>query len=163
MAPSTTHGSSRSASSARRYGAAVWPEPVERIATVLREAQVEGRIEELAAGEDELPGPMVRAACFQCDRRTLVVLAPADRVVDRRLVARAAGCARLEPAPLPSFPFRGTQVLIERIVLSLPLVWLQVGSPRHALGLSPGHLARLTGGESVDLLERGDVHSRPPG
>jgi prolyl-tRNA editing enzyme YbaK/EbsC (Cys-tRNA(Pro) deacylase) len=130
----------------------VWPEAVERIAAFLREAGAQGRIEELPAGVDEPPGSEVRAAAFNCDGRTLVVLVPAERAVDRDKVRGAAGCTDLRPAPIPAFPYRPARVLVERSLLSLRTAWLEAGSPRHVLGVSPSQLIGLTSAETADLL-----------
>jgi len=133
----------------------MWPEPVERIAAVLRTAGVPAQLEELPAGTDSAPGAEVRADGFDCDGRALVAVVPGDRVIDRDKLAAAAGCARLRPATLPEFPFQPARVLIERALLSLDTVWLEAGSPRHALGLAPAQLAGLTSAETADLLAEG--------
>jgi prolyl-tRNA editing enzyme YbaK/EbsC (Cys-tRNA(Pro) deacylase) len=130
----------------------MWPEPVERIATFLRESEAQGRIEELPAGVDTSPGPQLRAVGFECDGRSLVVLVPADRAVDREKVARSAGCSTLRPAPFPPFPFHPARVLLDRSVLALRNVWLEAGSPRHFLGVPPSQLVRLTRAETENVL-----------
>jgi len=133
----------------------MWPEPVERIAAFLRASGADGRLEELQADMDEPPGPAVRAVGFDCDRRGLVVLVPADRRLDRDKVATAASCADLVPAPLPTFPFQPARVLLDLSILAGPTVWLEAASPRHFLGLAPFQLARLTRAETADLLIEG--------
>jgi prolyl-tRNA editing enzyme YbaK/EbsC (Cys-tRNA(Pro) deacylase) len=130
----------------------VWPEPVERIATLLRSAGVQGRLEELPADADEPPGPAFRAAGFECDGRALVALVPAERAIDRDKLAAAAKCTTLRPAPLPDFPYRRTRVFVDRTALSTPVVWLEAGSPRYYLGLAPGQLMHLTRAQTPDLL-----------
>jgi prolyl-tRNA editing enzyme YbaK/EbsC (Cys-tRNA(Pro) deacylase) len=130
----------------------MWPEPVERIASFLRESDALGRIEELPPGVDTPPGPSARAAGFECDGRTLVVLVPGDREVDRDRVARRGGCADLRATSFPTFPFQGTRVLVDRSLLPLRTVWLEAGSPRHVLGLSPSQLLRLTRAETGSFL-----------
>jgi prolyl-tRNA editing enzyme YbaK/EbsC (Cys-tRNA(Pro) deacylase) len=130
----------------------VWPEPVERVAALLRSAGVQGRLEELPADVDEPPGPAFRAAGFECDGRALVVLVPAARAIDRDKLAAAAKCTVLRPAPVPGFPFRRTRVYLDRSALSTPAVWLEAGSPRHYLGLAPGQLTHLTRAQTADLL-----------
>jgi prolyl-tRNA editing enzyme YbaK/EbsC (Cys-tRNA(Pro) deacylase) len=110
-------------------------------------------LEELPEDSDSPPGPAVRAAGFECDGRSLVALVPGDRIIDRDKLAAAAGCVTLRPAPLPSFPFQAARVFLERLALSLPEVWLEAGSPRHVLGLAPGHLVQLTRARTADLLE----------
>jgi prolyl-tRNA editing enzyme YbaK/EbsC (Cys-tRNA(Pro) deacylase) len=130
----------------------MWPEPVERIAALLRAAGVPGQIEELPGDVDDPPGAAFRAAGFECDGRSLVVLVPTDRSIDRDKLAGVARCAALRPAPVPPFPFQPARVLIDRTALTAGTLWLEAGSPRHFLGVSPGQLARVTRSEAADLL-----------
>jgi prolyl-tRNA editing enzyme YbaK/EbsC (Cys-tRNA(Pro) deacylase) len=130
----------------------MWPDAVERIAAFLRESNAHGRIEELPPGRDAPPGPGVQAVAFECDGRTLVALVPDGRVVDRRRLGRRGGCVDLRPAVARAFPFQGARVLVDRSLLSLRTVWLDAGSPRHVLGLSPGQLLRLTRAETGTFL-----------
>jgi prolyl-tRNA editing enzyme YbaK/EbsC (Cys-tRNA(Pro) deacylase) len=87
-----------------RYGCAVWPEPVQRVATFLRNAKAEARLEEFA---DETPtaedaarlagaelAQIVKSLACDCDGRTVVVLVPGDRRADLAKVAAAAGATR---------------------------------------------------------------------
>jgi hypothetical protein len=46
----------------------MWPEPVERIASFLRESEAHGQLEELPEGVDTPPGTGARAEAFECDR-----------------------------------------------------------------------------------------------
>jgi prolyl-tRNA editing enzyme YbaK/EbsC (Cys-tRNA(Pro) deacylase) len=126
----------------------MWPEPVERIASFLRDSEAIGRLEELPPGVDTAPGPAARAEAFDCDGRTLVVLVPVDRAIDEERVSRRGGCRSLRPAEACAFPFQGTLVLVDRSLLSQRTVWLEAGSPRHVLGLAPSQLLRLTRAES---------------
>ena len=126
----------------------MWPEPVERIATFLRDSEAIGRLEELPPGTDTAPGPAVRADAFDCDGRTLVVLVPADGVVDQERLVRRASCRSLQAAEARAFPFQGTLVFVDRALLSQRTVWLEAGSPRHVLGLAPSQLLRLTRAET---------------
>lgn len=130
----------------------MWPEPVERIATLLRSAGVQGRLEELPVGVDEPPGPAFRTEGFECDGRTLVALVPAERTLDQDKLAAAGECGTLRPSPAPDFPFRRTRVLLDRSALTTPVVWLEAGSPRYYLGLAPGQLTRLLRARTADLL-----------
>jgi prolyl-tRNA editing enzyme YbaK/EbsC (Cys-tRNA(Pro) deacylase) len=130
----------------------MWPEPVERIAAFLRASGTAGRLEELPSDADAAPGPAIRAAGFECDGRGLVVLVPEERAIDRDKVAAAAGCGTLRPAPAPEFPFHRARVLLDRTLVSTEAVWLEVGTERYVVGLSPGELARLTRAETADLL-----------
>jgi len=130
----------------------VWPEPVEQIAAFLRAAGAAGRLEELPADADSAPGPAVRVAGFECDGRSLVALVPDDRAIDRDKLAAAAGCTTLRPAPAPEFPFQPGRVFMDWALISMPTLWLEAGSARYMLGLSPHDLARLTRAETADLL-----------
>jgi prolyl-tRNA editing enzyme YbaK/EbsC (Cys-tRNA(Pro) deacylase) len=130
----------------------VWPEPVERVAALLRSAGVHGRLEELPVDFDEPPGPAFRAVGFECDGRALVALVPAERSIDDDKLAAAAKCGTLRPLPAPDFPFRRTRVFLDRSALATPIAWLEAGSPRYYLGLAPGQLTRLTRARTADLL-----------
>jgi prolyl-tRNA editing enzyme YbaK/EbsC (Cys-tRNA(Pro) deacylase) len=126
----------------------MWPEPVERIASFLRDSEAIGRLEELPPGIDTPPGPAARAEAYDCDGRTLVVLVPADEAIDEKRVVHRGGCRSLRPAVARAFPFQGTLVLVDRALLSHRAVWLEAGSPRHVLGLAPSQLLRLTRAET---------------
>jgi prolyl-tRNA editing enzyme YbaK/EbsC (Cys-tRNA(Pro) deacylase) len=133
----------------------VWPEAVERVAAFLRASGVEGRLEELLAGAGPPSGQKLRADEFDGDGGPVVALVPVDRAVDERKLAAAAGCPAVRPAPATAFPFEGARVFLEQSVLSSEAVWLDVGSPRHVLGLSPAQVARVTRAETADLLREG--------
>jgi prolyl-tRNA editing enzyme YbaK/EbsC (Cys-tRNA(Pro) deacylase) len=130
----------------------MWPEPVERIAAFLRESSVHGRIEELPAGVDTPPGTGARAQTFECDGRPLVVLAPEDATLDHERLRRRAGCTGLHEAAPRGFPFQGARVLVDRSLLAVRTVWVEAGSPRHVLGVSPSQLLRLTHAETGRFL-----------
>jgi hypothetical protein len=130
----------------------VWPEPVERIAVFLRAAGVQGRLEELPDGMDSPPGLTLRAHGFESDGRSLVALVPRGRRVDRDKLANAAKTAGLRPAPAPPFPYQPARVLLDRSAFRARTVWLEVASPRYALGLAPRQLAQLSRSETADLL-----------
>jgi prolyl-tRNA editing enzyme YbaK/EbsC (Cys-tRNA(Pro) deacylase) len=132
--------------------ARMWPEPVERIATLLRATGAEARLEELPAGVDSPPGTSLVAVGFECDSRGLVALIPADREVDREKLARLGSCTTLRPGPSPAFPFEGARFFLERTALSTEILWLEAGSPRHVVGMTPSQLARITRLETADLL-----------
>jgi prolyl-tRNA editing enzyme YbaK/EbsC (Cys-tRNA(Pro) deacylase) len=131
---------------------AMWPEPVERIAGLLRAAHVEGRIEELAPGVDSPPGTVVFAEGFEADGARVVALVPTAREVDRDKLAAAAKSSGLRPAPAPEFPFEPARVVLDRSLLAAPIVWLAAGSGRHVVAIAPQHLVRLTRAETADLL-----------
>lgn len=130
----------------------MWPEPVERIASFLRESEALAQLEELAEGVSSAPGPAARAESFDCDGRTIVALLPDDREVDRSRLARRAGCTELRRLEDRPFPYQGTRVLVDRSLLGLRRVWLEAGSPRHVLGLGPRQLLRLTRAETGTFL-----------
>jgi len=130
----------------------MWPEPVERIAEFLRQSEAQGRLEELPKGVDSPPGPRVRAEAFECYGNAIVAVVPDDSEIDRGSLARRAGCGELRPAAARPFPFQGAQVLVDRSLLSLQTVWLEVGSSRHVLGLGPRQLLRLTRAETGAFL-----------
>jgi prolyl-tRNA editing enzyme YbaK/EbsC (Cys-tRNA(Pro) deacylase) len=130
----------------------MWPEPVERIASFLRESEAVGRIEELAPGVELPPEPAASATAFDCDGSPLVVLVPDDREVNRERVARQGGCSRLKSAASQPFPFQGARVFLDRSLLSEQTIWLEAGSPRHVLGLAPSQLLRLTRAETGSFL-----------
>ena len=130
----------------------MWPEPVERIASFLRGSEAHARLEELPDGSDRAPGPAARADAFECDGRTLVALVPDDREVDRARLARRAGCSELRAVEARDFPFQGARVIVDRSLLSTRTIWLEAGSPRHVLGLSPRQLLRLTRAETGMFL-----------
>jgi len=130
----------------------MWPEPVERIASFLRKSEAHGRLEELPDGVHSPPGTAVRAETYDCDGRALVALVPADAEVDLSRLARRAGCTELKPGSAHPFPYQGTRVLVERSLLSIRTAWLEAGSPRHVLGLSPSQIVRLTRAETGNFL-----------
>jgi Cys-tRNA(Pro) deacylase len=154
-----------------------WPEPVERVASFLREGGVEARIEEFHAGtptaEDAARavggklGQIVKSLVFDCDGRPFVVLVPGDRRADARKVARATGSRRAKivgpdevravtgfeagavaPFPLPKVD----RVLVDRQVLVHDRVWIGAGSPRHMATLASTDLVRLAKAEPMDAV-----------
>jgi prolyl-tRNA editing enzyme YbaK/EbsC (Cys-tRNA(Pro) deacylase) len=129
----------------------VWPEAVERVASFLRTAGVQGQLEELLPGTKGPPGARLATTAFECDGGVVVALLPAGHELDRQKLASAAGCSPLQPVSAPGFPFAGTAVFLHRTVLTAPNLWLEAGSPRHVLGLAPAQLIHLTGAKSADL------------
>jgi hypothetical protein len=127
----------------------MWPPAVEEVASVFRVAGVDARLEELAQSEADFPGVTVRAYAYDCDGRLLVALVPADGLVEPRKL----GCVVARRVDSPRFPFRGASITIERTLLNERTVWLEAGSPRHAVALSPAQLARILRAQPVDLLE----------
>ena len=113
---------------------------------------MEGRLEELLPGAVLPAGQKLRADAFDTKGGALVVLVPSERKVDERKLAVASNCEDVTKAPAIGFPFEGARVLMDHSVLSAHAVWLEAGSPRHVLGVSPAQLARLTSAQTADLL-----------
>jgi Cys-tRNA(Pro) deacylase len=154
-----------------------WPPAVERVASFLREAGVEGRIEEFDAGTPTAEAAaravgctlaqIVKSLVFECDGSAVVVLVPGDRRADARKVARAAGCRKakvagpdevraatgFEPGAVAPFPLpRVQRILVDRHILAHDRVWIGAGSPRHLATLAPADLVRLTKAEPMDAV-----------
>jgi prolyl-tRNA editing enzyme YbaK/EbsC (Cys-tRNA(Pro) deacylase) len=130
----------------------VWPEAVERIAAFLRSAGVEGRLEESLPGAGPPASQILRVDGFDAGGATVVALIPADRAVDSQKLAAATKSSEVLPTPATGFPFQGVRVFMDQSALSFESIWLEAGSPRHLLGLSPAQLARITNAETADLL-----------
>lgn len=155
-----------------------WPEPVERVASYLRAAGAEARLEEFAEGTPTAQSAaeavgcaldqIVKSLVFLCDGAPVVALVPGDRRGDPAKVARAVGAeqarvaraAEVEaatgfiPGAVAPFPLpRVGKVVLERTLLSHPVVWVGAGSTRHMAALSPTELARLTRAESHDVVQ----------
>jgi Cys-tRNA(Pro) deacylase len=155
-----------------------WPEPVERVAAVLRGHGVDARLEEFEEGTPTAaaaaaavgcePAEIVKTLVFVCDGRPVLALVPGDRRADAAKVAAAAGArgARVarpeevfavtgfEPGGVSPFPVpQASKVLLERQLLRHQTVWVGAGSSRHMAGLSPVDLVRLTGAEPGELAE----------
>lgn len=157
-----------------------WPEPVARVAAVLRDAAIEARIEEFAGGTPTARAAAAAVGCDEseivkslvlvCDGAYVLALVPGDRRADEAAVAKALDAtdvrvARADevehatgfvPGGVAPFPQRAvTRTLIDRSLLGHELVWIGAGTPSHMAALPPGDLARLTGASTVDLTARG--------
>jgi prolyl-tRNA editing enzyme YbaK/EbsC (Cys-tRNA(Pro) deacylase) len=155
-----------------------WPEPVERVAAVLRERGVDARLEEFADGTHTAreaakavgcePAQIVKSLVFVCDGNPILALIPGDRRADPNKVAAAAGAgyARsaspeevvaatgFEPGAVAPFPAPHVRtVYLDRLLLRHEVVWAGAGSPRHVVGLSPLDVARVTEAVPADLAE----------
>jgi len=153
-----------------------WPEPVERVAAVLRARAVDARLEEFEDGTPTASAAARAAGCgqdqivkslvFVCDGLPVLALVPGDRRADPEKVAAAASAryARVagleevtaatgfEAGGVAPFPAPGvTRVLLERALLRHTIVWAGAGSANHMVGLSPVDLARLTRAEIADI------------
>lgn len=145
-----------------------WPEPVQRVNGVLRDARVEARIEEFsedtrtAADAANAAGApieqIVKSLVFAGDGRPLVVMVPGHLRADTAKIAAAAGCVRVKhvgadaverltgfpPGGVAPFPLPGIDtVLIDQTLLGHEVVWIGAGSSRHMAVLAPGDLVRL--------------------
>jgi Cys-tRNA(Pro)/Cys-tRNA(Cys) deacylase len=153
-----------------------WPEPVARVAEVLRRAGVDARVEEFPEGTPTASAAakavgssraqIVKSLVFICDGRPTLALVPGDRRADELKVALAAGTrsARVarpdevlastgfEPGGVAPFPAPGvSQVLMSSELLLHDRIWVGAGSERHMAGLSPLDLERLTQARPADL------------
>ncbi|MGZ4290383.1 MAG: aminoacyl-tRNA deacylase [Gaiellaceae bacterium] len=153
-----------------------WPEPVARVAQVLRQSGIDARVEEFPEGTPTAGAAakavgasraqIVKSLVFVCDGRPTLALVPGDRRADENKVAAAAGTryARVarpdevhaatgfEPGGVAPFPAPGiAQVLMSEELLVHDKVWIGAGSERHMAGLSPLDLARLTNARAADL------------
>ncbi|MBD0338140.1 MAG: YbaK/EbsC family protein [Thermoleophilia bacterium] len=161
-------------------GSSAWPDPVERVASFLRAAGAEARLEEFpegtrtardaarAVGCEERD--IVKSLVFLCDGRPVVVLVPGDRLADAAKVAATAeakraaiaGAEEVERAtgfgPGAVSPFAlppGIDVLVDRALLGRATVWAGAGSPRHVVGVAPAELVRLSRARPADAAEDG--------
>ena len=152
-----------------------WPDAVERVASVLRAAGVEARVEEFAGGTptaadaaravgSEL-AQIVKSLVLECDGRPVVVLVPGDRRADPAKVAAAAGCAGARvaspervreatgfaPGAVAPFGLRSVlRVFVDRSLLRHDTVWIGAGSRNHLAAIAPDDLVRLARAEPID-------------
>ena len=153
-----------------------WPESVERVAVVLREAAAEARLEEFPHGTPTAVdaaravgaglSQIVKSLLFDCDGRWVLVMVPGDRRADRKKVAATAGAKRaqvaaasqvedvtgFEPGAVAPFPLpRVERIFIDNRLLAQDRVWVGAGSPNHLAGMPPGELVRLSRAEPADI------------
>jgi prolyl-tRNA editing enzyme YbaK/EbsC (Cys-tRNA(Pro) deacylase) len=153
-----------------------WPEPVARVAEIIRRAGIDARVEEFTEGTPTAGAAakavgasraqIVKSLVFVCDGRPTLALVPGDRRADETKVAAAAGtrAARVarpeeviaatgfEPGGVAPFPAPGiSQVLMAGELLAHERVWVGAGSERHMAGISPLDLVRLTNARTADL------------
>ena len=152
-----------------------WPEAVERVSSYLREARAEVRLEEFPEGTPTAKdaaravgcelGQIVKSLVFDCDGAAVVVLVPGDTRASSRKVRGIVGCKRARiagaeyveqvtgftPGAVAPFPLpRVSRVLVDRLLLRHPTVWVGGGSERHLVAVSPAELMRLSRAEAVD-------------
>ena len=157
-----------------------WPEPVERVAAVLRAGGVEARIEELPHGTptaraaaDALGcqlGQIVKSVVMVCDDAYVVVLVSGYRRADEAGVAGATGATKVrlarpeevvratgfEPGGVAPFPHLAVaQVLLEKSLLSERAVWIGAGTTDHMAALASVDLQRLAAARPVELSPPG--------
>jgi Cys-tRNA(Pro) deacylase len=153
-----------------------WPEPVERVAAVLRAGAAEARLEEFPQGAETAVdaaravggrlSQIVKSLLFECDGRWVLVMVPGDRRADRKKVAAVAGARRaqvaaaqqvkdvtgFQPGAVAPFPLpRVERVFIDSSLLTHDRVWVGAGSPTHLAGLPPAELVRLSRAETADV------------
>jgi prolyl-tRNA editing enzyme YbaK/EbsC (Cys-tRNA(Pro) deacylase) len=153
-----------------------WPEPVERVSSVLRGAAVDARIEQFDEGTPTARDAANAIACelsqivktlvFVCDDAFVLVLVPGDRRADEHAVAQAVGASAVrvaradevvratgfEPGGVAPFPqLEVSQTLIDSSFFAHGVVWIGAGTPHHMASLPPGELSRLAGARTVDL------------
>jgi prolyl-tRNA editing enzyme YbaK/EbsC (Cys-tRNA(Pro) deacylase) len=158
----------------------VWPEPVERVSSVLRAAAVEARIEQFGEGTPtardaaraigcEL-AQIVKSLVLVCDGAYVLALVPGDRRADEAVIASTLAAAEVrvatasevlhatgfEPGAVAPFPQRAvTATLLDRSLLRHELVWVGAGTASHMAALAPAELQRLTKARVVDLVAQG--------
>jgi prolyl-tRNA editing enzyme YbaK/EbsC (Cys-tRNA(Pro) deacylase) len=154
------------------------PQPVERVAEVLRRSGAEARIEEFPQGTPTAEaaaqaagcalGQIVKSLVFEAGGRFVVAMIPGDRRADRQKVARAAGTRRARvasaeeveaatgftPGAVAPFPLPAVdRLLIDRRLLTQEILWVGAGSEYYLAALSPSDLVRLTRAETGDLIQ----------
>jgi prolyl-tRNA editing enzyme YbaK/EbsC (Cys-tRNA(Pro) deacylase) len=154
-----------------------WPEPVERVAEVLRVAAVDSRVEEFAGGTPtaraaaeaagcEL-GQIVKSLVLVCDGAYVLALIPGDRRADENAIAamleaehvrvatpdEVVHATGFEPGGVAPFPQRAiARTLMDRGLLGHPVIWIGAGSSSHMASLPPVDLQRLAGASIVDIV-----------
>ena len=157
-----------------------WPEPVERVARVLRGAATDSRIEQFTDGAAtardaarvigcDLP-QIVKSLVFVCDGAYVLALVPGDRRADEAAIAEAVSASEVrvakpaevlhatgfEPGAVAPFPRRAvTEILMDTSFFAHEVVWVGAGSESHMASLRPAELAKLAGARSFDLTSRG--------
>jgi prolyl-tRNA editing enzyme YbaK/EbsC (Cys-tRNA(Pro) deacylase) len=157
-----------------------WPEPVQRVSAVLRDAAVDARIEEFSEGTPtareaaqaigcEL-AQIVKSVVLVCDGAYVLALVPGDRRADESAVRTEVGATEVrvarpeevvhatgfEPGAVAPFPQRAiTQTLIDRSFFAYDEVWIGAGTSSHMASLRPAELVKLSGARSVELSPHG--------
>ena len=154
-----------------------WPEPVERVAAVLREAAVDARIEAFSEGAStardaaRLIGcelsQIVKSLVFVCDGAFVLALVPGDQRASEAAIGRTTGAAEVRvanadevmfatgfaPGGVAPFPVRAvTRTLIDSSFVQHQVVWMGAGTSEYMAAISPHELQRLTSAAPVDLV-----------
>ncbi|HZO33863.1 MAG TPA: YbaK/EbsC family protein [Gaiellaceae bacterium] len=153
-----------------------WPEPVERVAAVLRGAAVDARIEEFTDGAAtardaakaigcEL-SQIVKSLVFVCDGAFVLALVPGDARADERAVAAAADASEARiagaeevmfatgfaPGAVAPFPLRAVaRTFMDSSLLAHGVVWIGAGTTEHMAAMPPLELQRITRSRAVNL------------
>ena len=156
---------------------AEWPEPVERVAAVLRGAAVDARIEQFIEGAAtardaarvigcEL-SQIVKSLVFVCDGAFVLALVPGDQRANEGAIGAAAGAESVRvataeevmfatgfaPGGVAPFPLRAvTRTLMDGAFLQHQVVWIGAGTDEYMASLAPSELQRLTSAAAVDLV-----------
>ena len=137
--------------------AALWPEPVERVASFLRDVGAEARLEQLERDTPTAEGAADAIGCTLSQIvKSLVLTCDGAPVVARRVTVASAvevhEATGFKPGGVAPFPLEHVSaVLVDRALLRHRIVWAGAGSDRHVVGLSPQELLRLTRGRVEDL------------
>jgi len=157
-----------------------WPEPVERVAAVLRAEAIDSRIEEFSEGAATAReaaraigcdlSQIVKSLVLVCDGAYVLALVPGDRRADEDAVARAVEATEVrvarpeevlhatgfEPGAVAPFPRRAvTQALMDTSFFAHDVVWIGAGTSSHMASLRPPELLRLAGARAFDLTGHG--------
>ena len=156
---------------------AEWPEPVERVAAVLRAAAVDARIEEFSEGAAtardaarvigcEL-AQIVKSLVFVCGGAFVLALVPGDQRADEGAIGAAAEAKEVRvasaeevmfatgfaPGGVAPFPLRAvTRTLMDGSLLQHQVVWIGAGTHEFMAAIAPQELQRLTRATAVDLV-----------
>jgi prolyl-tRNA editing enzyme YbaK/EbsC (Cys-tRNA(Pro) deacylase) len=148
-----------------------WPESVERVASYLRLAHTDARLEEFPQGTPTAREAadavgcrleqIVKSLVFVVGDSAVVALVPGDRRVNPDRIgvgARVADADEVrawtdfEPGAVAPFPLpRIRRVLMDRSLLGNAVVWIGAGSPRHMAAIGPTELMRLARAQPGDI------------
>jgi prolyl-tRNA editing enzyme YbaK/EbsC (Cys-tRNA(Pro) deacylase) len=156
---------------------AEWPEPVERVAAVLRAAAVDARIEQFSEGAAtardaaRLIGcelsQIVKSLVFVSDGAFVLALVPGDQRANEAAIREAVGATDVRvanaeevmvatgfaPGGVAPFPLRAvTRTLIDNSFVQHQVVWMGAGTSEYMASIAPAELQRLTRATAVDLV-----------